>query len=100
MCIANIWYVVKDTNDQLRSKLKVGSGVSIVSVPSMCVSTVSIVCFDVTHGFLQGEDAEDFNPDRFLGNLSAELTADTKDGASFLLYLIRLLLTSFLVYML
>ena len=96
MCIANIWYVVKD-NDLFPSKLMVRSGVSIVIVPSMCVSPASIVCFDVTLGFLQGEDADDFNPDRFLGNLSAELTADTKDGASFLLYSIRLLLTSFLI---
>ena len=31
---------------------------------------------------VQGKDANDFNPDRFLGRLPAEL-ADTKDGALF-----------------
>ena len=35
------------------------------------------------HGVVvQGEDANDFNPDRFLGKLPVEL-ADTKDGALF-----------------
>ena len=60
-------------------------------VPPTCVNTVSIVCFDVTLGFVQGEDADDFNPDRFFGNLPAELAADTKDGASYLSYMTRLL---------
>ena len=39
----------------------------------------------LTLGFVQGGDADDFNPDRFLGNRPAELAADTKDGASFFL---------------
>ena len=78
-------YGMADKTDLLiiRSKLTFTLGLSIVIVPPMCVSTMAIVCFDVTLGFLQGEDADDFNPDRFLGNLPSELAADTKDGASF-----------------
>jgi len=44
-----------------------------------------IVCSDVTLGFVQGEDADDFNPDRFLGNLPAALAYTKDGGASFLL---------------
>ena len=47
----------------------------------MCVTMMPIVCFDLTLGLVQGEDADEFNPDRFLGNLPEELAADTKDGA-------------------
>ena len=78
-------------NDIIRSDLTIILGLSIVIVPPMCVGTMSIVCFGVTFAFIQGEDADDFNPDRFLGNLPAELAADTKDGASFFLYMTRLL---------
>jgi len=84
-------YGMGDKNDLMRSKLTVRLGLSIVIVRPMCVSTMSIVCFDLTLGFVQGEDADDFNPDRFFGNLPEELAADTKDGASIFLYMTRLL---------
>ena len=80
-------------NDLILSKSTVILGLSFVIVPPMCVSTMSIVCFDITLGFFQGKDADDFNPDRFFGNLPAEPAADTKDGAPFLLYMTRLLRT-------
>ena len=39
-------------NDLIRSKLTVILGLSIVIVPSMCVSVISIVGFDITLGFV------------------------------------------------
>ena len=42
---------------------------------------MSIVCLDVTLGFVQGDDADDFNPDRFLDSPPAAL-AETKDGGA------------------
>ena len=78
-------------NDLIQSKSTIILGLSIVIVPPMCVSTISIACFHIILGFVQGEDADDFNPDRFLGNLPADLITDTKNGASFLLYMTRLL---------
>ena len=91
-----VWptYGMVDKNDPVQSKSTVILGLSIVIVPHMCVSSMSIVCFDITLGFVQGEDADDFNPDRFLGDLPAELATDTKNGASFFLYMTSLLQVS------
>ena len=85
-------YGMDDKTDLLiiRSKLTFHTR-SINRDPTTYVRWMAIVFFDVTLGFLQGEDADDFNPDRFLGNLPSELAADTKDGASFFFYRTRLL---------
>jgi len=91
-------YGMSDMTDPIRSKLTVVLGLSIVIVRSMCVSSMSIGCFGVILGFIQGEDADDFNPDRFLGNLPGDLAADTKDGASFFLSMIRQLRAFWVVY--
>ena len=91
-------YGMGDKTDLIRSKLTVVLDLSIMIIWSMCISSMSIGCFGVILGFIQGEDADDFNPDRFLGNLPGDLAADTKDSASIFLYMTSLLRTFWFAY--